>query len=267
MNYYFFYLTFIVIALSTLITCTQHDDDEPTSTTTLNGSLYFASSKLNTVSLGYQFLKRTIYLQASPDVTNAYIIHSHSILREKEIRDIGKLFYQNEKFKLFVFDISWNSFLHPYEYGTNFHFEITDGKTTKTVYNEDETEEDFSLSTDNDALLGHDVEIKLSEAKINDGKLEGEIVTEPGSKQKVTVRYSVDNVKEEIEAYKYFELPSELEKWKFEVDVQSNVDEVYISELVYSYFDEDEYEFKKDNNFGKGYKISESGIDNIELYY
>ena len=265
MKYYSLYLTFIIILL-TITTCTQHDDDEPTSPT-LYGSLYFASSKLSTASLGYQFLKRTIYLQTSTDVTNAYIIHSHSILREKEIRDIGKLFYQSEKLKLFVFDISWNSFLHPYEYGTNFHFEITDGKTTKSVYNEDETEEDFTLSTDNDALLGYDVEIKLSEAMINDGKLEGEIVTEPGSKQKVTVRYSVDNVKEEIEAYKYFELPSELEKWKFEVNVQSNVNEVYISELVYNYFDEDEYEFKKDTNFGKGYKISESGIDDIELYY
>lgn len=261
MKCYYLYLTFIVVL--TVTTC-KYDDDKPT--TTLSGSLYFASSKLNTASLGYQFLKRTIYLKTSIDVTNAYVIHTHKTLKEKVLRDNGKLFYQSDEFKLFVFDISWNSFLRPYEYGTDFHFEISDGENKKTIYNEEENEEDFSLTTDNDALLGNDVEIKLSEAKISDGILEGEIITEPGSKQTVIVRYGVDNVKEEIEAYKYFELPSELEKWKFEVDLQSKVEEIHISELVYSYFDDYDREFKKDTNFGRGYNISKSGIDNIELY-
>ena len=86
-----YYLLILTVLLS-ISTC-KHDDDEPS---TLSGSLYFASSKLNTVTLGYQFLKRTIYLRTSTDVRTAYVLHTHNKSKEKEIRDIGKLFYESE---------------------------------------------------------------------------------------------------------------------------------------------------------------------------
>ena len=52
----------------------------------------------------------------------------------------------------------------------------------------------------------------------------------------------------------------------FDEEIKAYEEEIEMYEAN-DYFDEDEYEFKKDTNFGKGYKISESGIDNIELYY
>ena len=222
--------------------------------------LYFAHSEYVTGVIDY--IKREIYLHV-PASTSNVVLH-HKKKDETYASFLMSLYHECESFKIFSYSIQWNALLGSYTYSTDFHFQLTDNEGVTTEFLNGVN--DFILQDDDDALLGDDYVFAIYGGAItNDGYssvISGDILARYKKYQSITVYFETENGEQHTaEAYKMYELASGVENWKFEYKLDDDdVSKVVNLKLEYTYYD-DTYVTEIDDNFGKFYSISETGLD------